>query len=426
MQTAYAAAALLALAAVAHAGADPMPVANPANLEWHPKPALPPGAHGAVVHGDPAKGEYGFFGRFPERYLVPKHFHTNDVQVAMMKGSMVIGGREGLPDVEIQQGGYFFLPAKMAYTAQCEKGCTFLAYGAQPFDIIYSDAKDDPRLAKQAQNKDPGRALIEKAGIARDKVERALAGYYDVEAWRFDSGQLIPEELRQNVRIDYFKQNGAAPVGRRGSAVLIAIDDPHDLGRTDAMRRLYSDRQVAFQVGFRDEIIAVIEASYGVLKGDVGSIIRDLSSSEGTGVADDSDEAATVAESDSTIIKLVNQIIVDACRRGSSDIHIEPQGRDFPCRIRFRIDSDCVEYQEVPAAFRQPLVARIKIMALLDIAEKRKPQDGKIKFNLLPEDRIARRDRARGRRRRGRGDAHPGGVQADAARPDGALRAQPP
>ena len=239
----------------------------------------------------------------------------------------------------------------------------------------------------QRDNKDPGRALIEKIGIAREKVEKCLSGFYDAEPWRYESGQLIPEELRQSVRIDYFKQNGAAPTGRHGNATTVVIDDPHDIGRTDAMRRLFSDRQVAFQVGFRDEIIAFIESSYGVLKGDVGSIIRDLSSSEGTGLADDAEEQSSMAESDSTIIKLVNQIIIDAYRRGTSDIHIEPQGKEAPCRIRFRIDGDCVMYQEVPSAFRQPLVARIKIMAQLDIAERRKPQDGKIKFNL-PDSRI--------------------------------------
>jgi type II secretory ATPase GspE/PulE/Tfp pilus assembly ATPase PilB-like protein len=249
---------------------------------------------------------------------------------------------------------------------------------------------DLAKLAEECltQNKDLGRQLIEKQGIAREKVEKALCVFYDCEAWRWQDGVLIPEELRANLRIDYFKQNGAAPVERRGNGVVVVIDDPHDIGRTDAMRRIFSDRQVVFQVGFRDEIVAYIEASYGVLKGDVGSIIRDLSSSEGTGFADDAaEDAAAVGESDSTIIKLVNQIIIDAFRRGSSDIHIEPQGREFPCRIRFRIDGDCIEYSEVPSAFRQPLVARIKIMAMLDIAEKRKPQDGKIKFNL-PDRKI--------------------------------------
>ncbi|MBS2024150.1 MAG: GspE/PulE family protein, partial [Deltaproteobacteria bacterium] len=239
-----------------------------------------------------------------------------------------------------------------------------------------------------AQNKDPGRALIEKLGIARDKVEKSLSAFFDCETWRLGDGMIIPEDLRTNVRIDYFKQNGAAPVERRGSAIVVVIDDPHDIGRTDAMRRLYSDRQLVFMVGFRDEIVAYIDASFGVAKvGDVGSIIRDLSSSEGTGVSDDAEDAPAVAESDSAIIKLVNQIIIDAFRRGTSDIHIEPQGKEAPCRIRFRIDGDCVEYQEVPSAFRQPLVARIKIMAMLDIAEKRKPQDGKIKFNL-PDRKI--------------------------------------
>jgi type II secretory ATPase GspE/PulE/Tfp pilus assembly ATPase PilB-like protein len=75
-------------------------------------------------------------------------------------------------------------------------------------------------------------------------------------------------------------------------------------------------------------------------------------------------------------------VIIDAFQRGASDIHIEPYGKDDNTRIRFRIDGDCVRYQEIPPAFRNPLVARFKIMAKLDISERRKPQDGKIKFRM--------------------------------------------
>jgi type II secretory ATPase GspE/PulE/Tfp pilus assembly ATPase PilB-like protein len=89
-----------------------------------------------------------------------------------------------------------------------------------------------------------------------------------------------------------------------------------------------------------------------------------------------------VKESDNAIIKLANQIIIDAYRRGASDIHIEPNGKERTTTVRFRIDGDCVAYQDIPAAYRQPLVARCKIMAMLDISERRKPQDGKIRFRV--------------------------------------------
>ena len=81
-------------------------------------------------------------------------------------------------------------------------------------------------------------------------------------------------------------------------------------------------------------------------------------------------------------MRLANQIIVDAYKRGASDIHVEPYAARADTVIRMRIDGSCVEYQRIPASYRRALVSRLKIMARLDIAERRKPQDGKIKFRL--------------------------------------------
>jgi type II secretory ATPase GspE/PulE/Tfp pilus assembly ATPase PilB-like protein len=119
------------------------------------------------------------------------------------------------------------------------------------------------------------------------------------------------------------------------------------------------------------------------MRPDVNSLIRELSTDETTGAVEDvADDTQDGEESDSTIIKLANQVIIDAFQRGASDIHIEPYGKEENTRIRFRIDGDCVNYQEIPAIFRNPLVARFKIMARLDISERRKPQDGKIRFRM--------------------------------------------
>jgi hypothetical protein len=154
---------LTALPLAAHAEVDPMPVANPGDLHWKPKEALPPGAFGAVVAGDPAKGNYDFIGKFPKGYAVPSHYHTNDCSVVMLRGSMVIA-RAGQPDREIVEGGFFVLPARMAYVARCAEGCTFLVHGSLPFDIIYSRAEDDPRRGKvQAVGAAPESKLGERA-----------------------------------------------------------------------------------------------------------------------------------------------------------------------------------------------------------------------------------------------------------------------
>jgi len=89
-----------------------------------------------------------------------------------------------------------------------------------------------------------------------------------------------------------------------------------------------------------------------------------------------------VDENDSAVIRLANQLIVDGYKARASDIHIEPYGAQKDTMIRLRIDGSCMEYQRVPGEFRRALVARVKIMARLDIAERRKPQDGKINFKL--------------------------------------------
>ena len=133
-------------------GAAAMPVVNPADFKWKPKDPLPPGAFAAVVNGDPHVGGYDFFGKFPAKYTVPMHWHTNDVMVVMMQGSMVIG-RDKQPSVEVKQGGFFLLPAALKYTAHCDKECIFLAHGPKAFDIFYANPKDDPRTAAATPKK---------------------------------------------------------------------------------------------------------------------------------------------------------------------------------------------------------------------------------------------------------------------------------
>ena len=230
---------------------------------------------------------------------------------------------------------------------------------------------------------DPGRFLIEKVGIARAEVEKAISIYYGVPFYRFTAKQSIPEDLRGRLRVEFLRRLGAVPIERRGPHLIVVIDDPHDIQRADALRSVETDREVSVHVGFRDEILACIEHSYGT-QADVNVLIKELSTDENTGAVDDlsEDDDGEEEESDSTIIKLANQVIIDAFQRGASDIHIEPYGKEENTRIRFRIDGDCIPYQEIPSVFRNPLVARFKIMARLDISEKRKPQDGKIKFRM--------------------------------------------
>src|SRR5260370_36177455 len=113
---------------------------------------------------------------------------------------------------------------------------------------------------------------------------------------------------------------------------------------------------------------------------DVARIIETRSETDGEVEEEKNSDEPEIDETDSGIVRLANQLIIEAFQRGASDIHVEPDGSKNPCGIRLRIDGDCVKFMEIPGVHRNALVQRLKIMATLDISERRKPQDGKIRF----------------------------------------------
>jgi type II secretory ATPase GspE/PulE/Tfp pilus assembly ATPase PilB-like protein/GAF domain-containing protein len=249
--------------------------------------------------------------------------------------------------------------------------------------VLNADALTAALKDAAAAKTDPSRHLIEKLGVSRAEVERSAAEFFGCEFHRFTGKDEIPAEIKARARQDFLKNIRAVPVEVRGTQIVIVIDDPSDITRTDALRSLDADRELVLKVGFRDEILACIEYNFGQRGGDVGLLLKEMAADDGAAGAEDEptdDEAKD--ESDSAVIKLANQVILDAFRRGASDIHIEPNGKDRNTTIRFRVDGECVAYQDIPSQYRQALVARIKIMARLDISERRKPQDGKIRFRM--------------------------------------------
>jgi len=115
---------------------------------------------------------------------------------------------------------------------------------------------------------------------------------------------------------------------------------------------------------------------------NVSDILGELVTEAQAEAAEESGMGGGLDENDSAIVRLANQIIADAYRQNASDIHIEPYGEKRETLVRFRVDGDCFEYMKIPQSYRRAIVSRLKIMASLDIAERRKPQDGKIKFKL--------------------------------------------
>jgi type II secretory ATPase GspE/PulE/Tfp pilus assembly ATPase PilB-like protein len=259
-------------------------------------------------------------------------------------------------------------------------------YGALVDKGLVSEKDVEKAISAARVNQlDVAKILIEEMRVPKAEVLGALGQFYGCAAWE-GAGQ-IPEDLKQRVSADFLKKNACAPLERRDGTVRVAVEDPYDLTRLDAIKAMNLAPRCDFVVGLREDILACVRASYGesgpvVEEADLGRIINDLGTGEEGEVEGDSEKDAMpeLDETDSGIVKLCNQIIIDGYNKGASDIHVEPYGKSMPCVVRLRIDGDCQKYLEVPAPHRNALVQRLKIMARLDIAEKRKPQDGKIRF----------------------------------------------
>ncbi|HSP16418.1 MAG TPA: GspE/PulE family protein [Thermoanaerobaculia bacterium] len=241
----------------------------------------------------------------------------------------------------------------------------------------------------RVNNVDVTKVLIEDFHVPKDELLKSLAAFFNSQPFMYDGDQTIAPDLRERVPSDMWKKYVCAPVERRPGVLVIAVDDPQDLTRLDGIRAMNLAPRYDFLVGIKPDILQYIANSYGekldseVTAGDadLAKIIDSLGEGEAEIEEEKKDEGAPeIDETDSGIVRLANQLIIEAYARGASDIHIEPDGPKNPCGIRLRIDGDCVKFMEIPGQHRNALVQRLKIMSRLDISEKRKPQDGKIRF----------------------------------------------
>jgi type II secretory ATPase GspE/PulE/Tfp pilus assembly ATPase PilB-like protein/putative methionine-R-sulfoxide reductase with GAF domain len=221
--------------------------------------------------------------------------------------------------------------------------------------------------------------LIKEYNVPKNEIGESLAKYYDAPFRAYDNQTPIPGHLLAGLKVPFMKKNVWVPLGSTTDGVIqIAIDDPYDTQRVNEIRALFSGRTLRFCVSFKEDIFDFIEL-FTTDDTETASIDQILSQMQ----AEDNEVAEAEAgldEESSAIVQLVNKIIFDAYNRNASDIHIEPYPGKKNTEVRIRIDGACTLYQTIPYNYRAAVVSRLKIMANLDIAERRKPQDGKIAF----------------------------------------------
>jgi type II secretory ATPase GspE/PulE/Tfp pilus assembly ATPase PilB-like protein len=177
------------------------------------------------------------------------------------------------------------------------------------------------------------------------------------------------------------------PLAESDNGLVIAVDDPTNMERMEEVRFVAGSKLIAV-VATPQEIKLALQLAYGPPAEpepsakhaqeniDISELTLRLTSEIGAAESSETQAPAT----DSTLVKLVNKMIVDAVDQRASDIHIEVNASGKNVRVRFRKDGALVNYLEIPARFRSAVISRLKIMSQLDIAERRKPQDGKIDF----------------------------------------------
>ena len=220
--------------------------------------------------------------------------------------------------------------------------------------------------------------LTDEFKISSKDIAEALSRYYDLPLIQYSETLPIPGELLRGLKVGFMKNNVWVPIRSTGEEVLIAIDNPEDMQRVDEIRALFPGRKIKLAFALKDDILKIINLFTTDEKelSSIDEILSQLHSEE----YEIEEETASVSEESSAVVQLVNKIILDAYARGASDIHLEPYPGKQNTQVRIRVDGACALYQTIPYSFKNAVVSRIKIMSDLDIAERRKPQDGKIAF----------------------------------------------
>ncbi len=242
-------------------------------------------------------------------------------------------------------------------------------------------------LAKK-MNKSVEFVLIEHNKINKAAIAKSFSLFYDTKFREFDSSFTVPVELLSNLKKAFLLNEYWVPMSWDKEGVEILVDDPRDLNKTDNIKALMKTNRINFTVAIREDIEQYIkmffdgshqsaDASTADQTLDDFDLIPDVSFEE---EEEEIEEDEGYDEASGKIVKLVDQMIIAAYRKNSSDIHIEPSTITKSTTVRFRLDGVCQEYLKVPNSMVRGIVSRVKIMSNLDIAERRLPQDGKIKF----------------------------------------------
>ena len=223
--------------------------------------------------------------------------------------------------------------------------------------------------------------LIRKKAIDEIKLLKILAEHFGLSFWSELPMESINIDFTQNVSISYLKKHKIVPLITSSESV-IAVNDPTNFQPVDDLRNLLKSQDLPVVLSSQDAISAAINMAYDMSRSSAKDYFEEINEASADDLISEISETADLLDetSDAPIIKLVNLLVAGAIKDRASDIHVEPYSGNL--KIRYRIDGILYDILSLPRRIQSPLVSRIKIMAKLNIAEKRLPQDGRIEIKI--------------------------------------------
>lgn len=232
----------------------------------------------------------------------------------------------------------------------------------------------DLYISSLEEGKSPESMLMQKFKIPKNDILKSLEDYYHLPSYDLKA-LLSQKKLRRipktlSIKKQFFIENLCIPF-EFNKAVILFSYNPEDTEKIEMVKRILQIPDIKIAVALKEDILEAIERFYEPSFEDAALSIEQVEEEE---------PQEEVELLDSAIVNLVNFIIEEAYKKRASDIHWESLTGKRGLLVRFRVDGECFEYTTIPEEQKRGCISRIKIMANLDIAEKRLPQDGKIKF----------------------------------------------
>jgi type II secretory ATPase GspE/PulE/Tfp pilus assembly ATPase PilB-like protein len=300
----------------------------------------------------------------------------------------VINTKNGHPFPAYMEEGVLQLCETLAIAFRQRQSGTMQVRGK--YDALVAEAVISAKELELAQrsarrkNLDLETVLIDEFQVKVPVLGAALGTFFGVPYEPFKQDRIKPPDLLRNMSREFCDTNQWVPVDDTKDGIVVMTPDVERTRASRMVNNVYPKSRIVYRVTTQREFVSTLDQLFGGAaaladSGNIDDLLGDLDDEAETGEGGGGDDIASAA-SDNELVKLVNKVIIDAYQQGASDIHIEPYPGKGKTEIRFRKDGSLAPYIQIPASYRNALAARLKIMCDLDISERRKPQDGKIKF----------------------------------------------